>query len=235
VKEFQGVEMLTVLDEVVDPAHTALLIAGIQNDTCAPGGVLAKRGRDLKPFRRIIVAIDAVLREARAHGIPVIYVQNYVSPGTTLSGPWLEYLFGHLEFPSHAKQLFNVAGTWGVETVDELAPSSGEVIVMAPRSSAFFQTNLDQILRCQGIKSLVCAGASTEGSIDSTVRDALLNDYYAVVLEDCVTSDRDDLGEAALTLLRSRTDVARSNEVVEIWRDRSFGSPRADARLSERG
>jgi ureidoacrylate peracid hydrolase len=221
VEEFRGVQMLTTLEELVDPSHTALLIVGVQNDPCAPGGLFQKSGRDLKPYSRMISATAEVLSSARARGITVIFIQNYLSPGTTLSGPWLEYIYGHLDLLANPeKKLFNVSGTWGVETVGELAPRSSEVVVMAPRSSAFFQTNLDQILRCNGIRTVVCTGASTEGSLDSTVRDALLHDYYAVVLEDCVASDRDELSELALTLLRSRTEVTSSNEVAEIWRER---------------
>lgn len=231
MKEFHGVQMLTTLEELVDPTHTALLIVGIQNDVCAPGGILVESGGDLEPFRSMIAATMKVLDAARAHGVPVVFVQNYLSTETTL-GPWLECVFRNLDFLSEGDPaLFVVAGTWGAETIDGLAPESSEAIVMAPRSSAFFQTNLDQILRSKGIKSLVCTGASTEGSLDSTVRDGLLHDYYTVVLEDCVASHRDELGELALLLLRSRTEITNSDEVIEIWRNGPKGQ---DDSMSDR-
>lgn len=231
MKEFHGVQMLTTLEELVDPTHTALLIVGIQNDVCAPGGILVESGRDLEPFRSMIAATMKVLDAARAHGVPVVFVQNYLSPEPTL-GPWLECVFRNLDFLSEGDPtLFVVGGTWGAETIDDLAPEPSEAIVMAPRSSAFFQTNLDQILRSKGIKSLVCTGASTEGSLDSTVRDGLLHDYYTVVLEDCVASHRDELGELALLLLRSRTEITNSDEVIEMWRNGPKGQ---DVSMSDR-
>lgn len=227
MEEFRGVQMLTTLQELVDPAHTALLIVGMQNDTCAPEGVLDKSGRDLQPFRRMIGATEDALSGARDNGVLVIFVQNYCSPDTRLGAAWLDYVFGRLDFLADGmRPPFTVPGTWGVATIDELSPAPNEAVVMASRSSAFFQTNLDQVLRTNGIKSLVCTGASTEGSIDSTVRDALLRDYYAVILEDCVTSDREDLNELALALLRGRTDVTSSAEVTEIWRSQSAGRRR---------
>ena len=85
------------------------------------------------------------------------------------------------------------------------------------RSSAFWGTNLDLLLRSNGIKSLIVAGCTTEGCVESTARDALFNDYYVVVVEDCVASDDRAQHEASLLLMRHRFDIATAEEVLRVW------------------
>ena len=53
------------------------------------------------------------------------------------------------------------------------------------RYSAFFETDLDEILRARGITDLVYVGWTTSDCVESTVRDAFYRDYRCVVLEDC--------------------------------------------------
>ena len=56
------------------------------------------------------------------------------------------------------------------------------------RSSGFWGTNLDMLLRSNGIKSIVVTGCTTEGCVESTASDALFNGYYVVLTEDCVAT-----------------------------------------------
>ena len=85
------------------------------------------------------------------------------------------------------------------------------------RSSGFWGTNLDLLLRSNGIESLVVTGCTTEGCVESTARDALFNDYYVVIVEDCVASDDRAQHEASLLLMRHRFDIASAEEVLRVW------------------
>ena len=91
------------------------------------------------------------------------------------------------------------------------------------RSSAFWGTNLDMLLRANGIESLVVTGCTTEGCVESTARDALFNDYYVVIAEDCVASDDRAQHDASLLLMRHRFDIARSEDVLAIWENGGQG------------
>jgi nicotinamidase-related amidase len=113
-----------------------------------------------------------------------------------------------------------VEGTWGAEILPEVAPQPGDVVVKKWRSSAFVGTNLDMVLRCNDIKSIVVTGDVTQGCVESTARDAAFHDYYVVVLEDCVATYDRDLHEASLKVLRTRVDVAPSGAVLDLWRRR---------------
>lgn len=72
-------------------------------------------------------------------------------------------------------------------------------------------------LRSNGIRSIVVAGCTTEGCVESTARDALFNDYYVVVPEDAVASDDREQHAASLLLMRHRFDVTTASEIVAIW------------------
>ena len=53
-----------------------------------------------------------------------------------------------------------------------------------PRYSAFFNTNLDSLLRARGIRSLVFTGIATNVCVESTLRDGFFLEYFGVVLHD---------------------------------------------------
>jgi nicotinamidase-related amidase len=64
--------------------------------------------------------------------------------------------------------------------------------------SAFAGTDLDMILRANGIETLVLAGIATSGVVLSTLRHAADADYKVVVAEDCC-ADRDPEVHRVLT------------------------------------
>jgi len=94
-------------------------------------------------------------------------------------------------------------------------------VVKKYRSSAFWATNLNMLLRANGIESLVVSGCTTEGCVESTARDALFNDYYVVIVEDCVASDDRAQHDASMLLMRHRFDIATSADVLGIWEGKS--------------
>ena len=54
-------------------------------------------------------------------------------------------------------------------------------------------------------------------TVESTARDAMFNDYYVVLAEDCVASDDQAQHEAAMLLMRHRFDLASCDEIVVAW------------------
>jgi nicotinamidase-related amidase len=112
---------------------------------------------------------------------------------------------------------YTVPGTSGHEFVRELAPEGSEPVVRKYRSSGFWGTNLDLVLRSNGIKTVVVTGCTTEGCVESTARDAMFCDYYVVVATDCVGSDDREQHDASMLLMRHRFDLAASDEIMDLW------------------
>jgi ureidoacrylate peracid hydrolase len=85
--------------------------------------------------------------------------------------------------PNLAGQLL-ARGGWDYEIVDALAPQPGDIRVHKTRYSAFFNSQLDSILRARGIRNLVFVGIATNVCVESTLRDGFHLEYFGVMLED---------------------------------------------------
>jgi ureidoacrylate peracid hydrolase len=78
-----------------------------------------------------------------------------------------------------------VRDTWNTQTLDELAPTPGDLVVAKHRFSGFFETDLDAQLREMGINPLILTGCTTSVCVESTLRDAFYRDYRCLLLTDC--------------------------------------------------
>ncbi len=72
--EFKGRRIPENLAEIVDPAHTALVVHELLNDFCAEGGAFDKVGRRIDPSAILPAAIQTIAA-ARTAGVRVIYVR----------------------------------------------------------------------------------------------------------------------------------------------------------------
>lgn len=86
------------------------------------------------------------------------------------------------------------------------------------RSDSFLKTNLDMVLRAHSVQTVIVTGVVTQGCVESTARAAAFRDYYVVVAEDCVATYDRELHEASLKVLRTRVDVAPSDQILRVWR-----------------
>lgn len=210
----------TTLEELVETRHTALVVIDMQNDFCKPGWAFGQLGLDLSMYPPMIPRLVRLVKGARAANVLVIKVQMTVLPGRRSESPAQIRFNMRLHMASHHRAeplLYTVEGTSGQEIIAELAPQSGDLVVRKYRSSGFWGTNLDMLLRSNGIETVIMAGCTTEGCVESTARDALFNDYYVVIPEDCVASDDPQQHEASLFLLRHRFDVVKSDDILAVW------------------
>ncbi|MDX6262007.1 MAG: biuret amidohydrolase [Kribbellaceae bacterium] len=219
--EVGGKQVLTELDELVDPSRAALVIIDMQRDFVEPGFAFDRLGVDLSMYPAVRPRIAELLAAARTAGVLVVHVQMTTLPGGMSESP------AQLRFNLRLQRRDSITGgrfryteqgDAGREFVDELVPRDGELVVPKWRSSGFWGTSLDLLLRSNGIETVVVSGCTTEGCVESTARDALFNDYYVVIVEDCVASDDRAQHEASLLLMRHRFEVACSTEVSSEWK-----------------
>jgi ureidoacrylate peracid hydrolase len=172
------------------PQETALIVVDMQNAYASPGGYLDLAGFDISGAAPAIEKIREATDAARAAGMPVIFFQNgwdadYVQAGGPGSPNWhksnaLKTMRKRPEL--HGKLL--AKGGWDYELVQALPTKPGDIVVEKPRYSAFFNTNLDSLLRAKGIRSLVFTGIATNVCVESTLRDGFFLEYFGVVLHD---------------------------------------------------
>jgi nicotinamidase-related amidase len=172
-----------------DPATTALVVIDMQRDFLEPGGFGELLGNDVSLLRTTIEPTRRVLHAARAAGLFVVHTRE--GHRADLSDcPPAKLTRGGLTFIGTDGPMGRilVRGEEGHEIVPELAPIAGEPVIDKPGKGAFHATDLEQILRARGIRTLVVCGVTTEVCVHTTVREANDRGYECVVLEDCVGS-----------------------------------------------
>jgi nicotinamidase-related amidase len=223
----EGKNVFTELEELVDPAHTALIMVDMQRDFIEPDGVFGELGIDLSMYEESRPRLAALLAAARINGTLVVHLQNTALPGRMSDSPaQIRFNFRMHEEALHGGPplRYTIPGTPGHEFTADFAPLPDELVVRKYRSSGFWGTNLDMLLRSNGIKTVVVGGCTTEGCIESTARDAMFNDYYVVIPEDCVASDDTAQHDASMLLMRHRFDIATGDEIGLAWGNHSMTS-----------
>lgn len=174
----------------LSPADTAVVVIDMQNAYASEGGYVDLAGFDIAGAASVIDRIAQVLRTARAAGMPVIYLQNgwdadYREAGTPASPNWHKSnaLKTMRARPDLSGQLL-ARGGWDYELVDALKPEPGDIRVHKTRYSAFFNSQLDSILRARGIRTIVFVGIASNVCVESTLRDGFHLEYFGVMLED---------------------------------------------------
>lgn len=215
-----GKAVYTELAELVDPAHTALLLVDMQRDFIDPSGLFGELGVDLTMYDESRPRLSGLLAEARQSGALVIHIRNTALPDRMSDSP------AQIRFNMRMHEIaradgpplrYTVPGTRGHEFVDEFQPIDGELVVNKYRSSAFWGTNMEMLLRSNGVETVVIGGCTTEGCVESTARDAMFNDHYVVIASDCVASDDPAQHDASMLLMQNRFDMATSAEIAEVW------------------
>jgi len=135
--------------------------------------------------RTIVPALVKRLADARARGIPVIYICDAHQPD--------DPEFARMGWPPHA-----VKGTAGAAVVKELAPQATDPVVGKTAYSGFHRTNLQELLKSRGITDLVLTGCVTNICILYTAYDAVIRGYNVCVPIDCVAPLDPADGEFAL-------------------------------------
>jgi biuret amidohydrolase len=213
------------------PATTALVIIDMQRDFLEPGGFGEGLGNDVSLLQAVVEPLQAVLAAAREHGMLVIHTREGHRADMTDCPP-SKQARGRLEFGIGSpgpKGRVLIRGEFGHGIVDELAPAAGEIVLDKPGKGAFYATDLELILRNQGITSLIVTGVTTEVCVHTTVREGNDRGFECLVLSDCVGSYFPEFHEVGLRMIAAQGGifgwVAGSDALLEAL----SGSPDTEA------
>jgi nicotinamidase-related amidase len=156
----------------IDPGSAALLVMDYQVDTLTKF-MTAAQSADA------IACMPGLIATARNAGMMVIHVIGAFRPGYPEVSP-RNTVFSWLKASG-----MMVTGSEGAAIHPAAAAREGEPIVVKHRVSPFVGTDLETLLRANGINTLVLAGVNTSGVVLSTVRQAFDLDYRLVVVRDC--------------------------------------------------
>ncbi|MFE6101003.1 cysteine hydrolase family protein [Streptomyces laurentii] len=130
------------------------------------------------PFaQRVVAPLAALLPRARVAGIRVVFVRFALRANGADLPPGNEMF-----------RMFHAAGDFFHEgspgTEPTLPVAVEDIVVTKRRASAFAGTDLDLVLRANGVTSLAVAGVATSAMVAATCYDAADRDYQVTVLRD---------------------------------------------------
>ena len=217
----EGRQIPDTLAEIVDPAHTVVIMHDIQNDNTGPDGIFAKSGRRID-VTKIVPHIAKFLDQARAHKVRVMYTQYTNLPNMgTFTDPRLREMKAIVSDPAKRWTLdSSIKGTWGCETIPELKPRESEIVIDKYRVDAFIATNLEYLLRLYRIRTIIHTGIATEVGILPSAWHALNLGFFVVVPEDLVGPMLPEYHQEAMAFLKRLAIPSRAEEIVKAWESR---------------
>lgn len=187
----------TPLSEIngLEPEKTVLLMIDMQKAFVEPGAALCIKGA-----KATVPACEAALKDARELGIKIIWIKReYSEDGRDIEAPRRAAL--------EERGITGVLapGSTGINSVEEadgLTRLDGEDVMIKPRWSAFFGTNLNSVLRANEIENVVLAGTTTPNCIRTTCFDAIAYDYRTIILARCTSSETEEIQQSNLEDMR---------------------------------
>ncbi len=161
----------------IAPKNTALIIHDMQYDF-----VKGSLGSKPQEMAEVIKKVRGLIDLAHSLSMPVIYTRVETDSELPLPPERAAYLHRATEPPRCVK------GTRDADILDELKPEPSDQIVTKVRSSAFYGTKMDALLRIKNRWIVLIVGGSTNWGVEWLARDVKTRDIVPVVIRDCTYS-----------------------------------------------
>jgi biuret amidohydrolase len=188
----------------MDPRRTALLVIDFQKSFMDPASSLyVPTAWDILP------PVRGLVDHCRRAHLPVIFTEFTSDPAipNLRKDP-----FGpeHLAptpgqptgwgLPSGNSLLGTTTGPESPDTIDELRPLPGEVVIRAPGLDKFYGTPLDLVLRALDVRYLMVTGMLADLCVAATVYAATTREYRVTAITDGITTLWPEIQRAVLDI-----------------------------------
>ena len=158
--------------------------------------------------KKIVPNIKKIAEKCRELQIPVIYANHSFRSDGLDKGLMFDF-WPQLESGCLSE------GSIGAEVYRDLKPETNDITIRKYRYSAFFNTELDTILKKLGKNALIITGTVTEFCCESTARDAFFRDYRVLFISDANASASELAQKATLqTIARGFGTVLSTDELL---------------------
>jgi nicotinamidase-related amidase len=193
----------------VDLDRSALIIIDMQRDFLEPGGFGAALGNDVSRLHAAVGPCAQVLAAARSTGLLVIHTREGHRSDLT-DAPPLKVERGdpamRIGAPGPMGRIL-IRGEPGHDIIPKLYPIAGEPIIDKPGKGAFYQTDLELMLKNRAIDTLLVCGVTTEVCVNTTVREANDRGFRCVVLADCCASYFPEFHDMGLKMIKAQGGI----------------------------
>ena len=153
----------------------------------------------------LVGAINNLVSVFRRSGAPVVWVRQEFEPDLRDAFPEMRAKGIHI----------TIKGTAGCHILSELAVDSADPVIIKKRYSAFFGTNLDELLEQLQPDSIVLAGINTHACIRMTAIDAYQRDWPVIVASDCIDSYDRTHHEVTIRYMKDKIAAVLTNREIE--------------------
>src|SRR6266436_723691 len=191
------------------PATCALLIIDMQRDFLEPGGFGEMLGNDVSQLRRTIEPNRRLLAAWRERGLTVIHTREGHRPDLADLPPAKKIRGRSASTIGDAGPMGRilVRGEAGHDIIAELYPRPGEPVIDKPGKGAFYQTDLELMLKNRGVDTLLVCGVTTEVCVNTTVREANDRGFRCIVLSDCCASYFPEFHDMGLKMIKAQGGI----------------------------
>ena len=170
------------MPQILDRTKTAMIVVDMQNAFLNDGGSIAKEGGDITESKKTVGPVERLVDACHTANVPIIFTRHVLRADYKDAGLLAE------RRPVFKEVNALVAGTWDAELDPGMDTRPEDYILDKTRFSAFYNTNLEVILRGLAVDRLIICGVTTDICVESTVRDAYFRDFKILVPEDAVAS-----------------------------------------------
>ena len=158
-----------------------------------------KRKQDL------IHSINELTHIVRAASLPVLWVRQEFKPDLSDAFPEMREKNIHTV----------IKGTPGCQIDPALEVESSDIILVKKRYSAFFGTNLDDILHQLKPDTIILAGINTHACIRTTAIDAYQRDWPLILAADCIDSYDQEHHTISLRYMKDKIAQILTNAQIQ--------------------
>ncbi|MGB7952288.1 MAG: isochorismatase family cysteine hydrolase [Candidatus Binatia bacterium] len=217
------------LDERVDRGRLTLERRNrLLSQPCpAPPGRFRYR---VKSLRAIVTNICRVIEYAKKQRRPIVYLQAGYGREFDAQPPFLRQEPDRQHYPGKP-------GSWGAALIEPITrliaaghSTVNEMVIEKHTFDGFFQTRLRQFLRERQVETVVIVGVETHVCVMATAQSASINQFKTIILEDCIWTAREDLGQGALAIFRDAFGSTARAEKLFNYRA-SLNNPKDRTRM----
>lgn len=192
--------------------ETALLVIDMQYGGGAPDGSLVRMlNVDVTKQEDIVTPMVKLKDYFNENGMLVVNIKTEYEEDFS---DW-EMLGERFEV---RKYKHFVKGSPDAEIIPPLAPREGEELIVKNRWNAFFNTNLEELLKRKNIVNLVIVGAATDVCVLETCSYAFSLNYNCIVPIETTASFNAERKKIGLELLGfGRSQVVHAEEVYRLF------------------
>jgi nicotinamidase-related amidase len=159
--EIAGKQIANTMPEIVDPSRTALLIWDMEYAI----------GPNAFNYKEMLPKLQDLSALARRVGARVFYsVQTGFDIAKEEAGVWVRIRMKRAKATDPNQLLKEKEDPHDREIIAELKPQPQDIVFHKRRPDGFVGTDLELMLRSNGIKTIIIGGVATEGGVASCTK-----------------------------------------------------------------